>query len=80
MVAGIFRRTPHTCDAKLTTAAIRIVIGAIHLAPRVAATDLNAPPMSLGMSKRLFDLLLRMPRSAHAAMLVILGFEASVVK
>jgi hypothetical protein len=65
MVTRILRRTPDTGDTKFAATALRIVVGAIHLAPGMAAPDLDAPTIGFRMPNRLFNFLLRMPGTGH---------------
>lgn len=65
MIAGILRRTPNARNTKFTTAAFRIIVGAIHFSPGVTATEFNAPTVFFCVSNCLFNFFLRMPRSSH---------------
>jgi hypothetical protein len=58
-------RTPDAADTEFTAAALRIVEGAIHLAPRVTTAEYHAPSMQLGVpdasSMSFFGCLVRRP-------------------
>jgi hypothetical protein len=66
MIAGILRRTPNARDTESAAAALRIVVGAIHLAPGMTAADLDAPAVGFRMLNRLLNLFLRMPGAGYA--------------
>ncbi|MGL4408493.1 MAG: hypothetical protein ACRCTU_08885 [Zoogloea sp.] len=65
MVAGVFGRAPDTGDAKLTAAAVGIVIWAVNAAPCMAAAYLNAPPVLFGIAERFFNFFFRMFLPSH---------------
>jgi len=65
VIHGAALRAPDARDAVFSTATIRIVERAIHLAARVAPANFDTPSAPFCMPDRVLDLLLRMPGSFH---------------
>jgi len=66
MMTRVSRCTPHAGDAKLTTAAIGIVKGAIDLPPSVTAANFDPPEVHFGVFERSFNILFRVFGASHA--------------
>jgi hypothetical protein len=60
MIYRIFRRTPHTGNAKLTATALGRIVGAINPAPRMASSLFDAPSMRFRVPQCFFNFLLLM--------------------
>jgi hypothetical protein len=78
MIDRVSRCAPNTDDAIFTAAAFRIVFRAIHLSPGMRSTHLDAPTLPLGVTQRLFYVLVGMILPVDHALFQ--GFEASLVQ
>jgi hypothetical protein len=65
MIARILWGTPHAGDAKLSAAAIIVLVGTIDLSPGMRATHRDSPVVDLRMPECVFDLFLRVYCSNH---------------
>ena len=64
-VSGILRRTPNTGDAVQPTAALVVVVGAIHLPPCMRTSQHHLPSVCLRMIEHTFDVLMWMLFPSH---------------